>query len=104
MAVRRRDDPLLAAVSEMLRPYPWRTLRPELFARSFLAAKDRQELSSVLDRVPGAEVGRWEELERADRDDERVAGLVRFLACHRWTELSLPALCGHLLAVLDDGT
>ena len=99
MSVYRRDDPLAVAV--LLRPYQWRSFRPELLARSFLAAKDRQELAGVLAEVPGAAVGRWDDLEPASRDDVRVAGLVRFLASQRWTQLSLTALCEPLLDVLD---
>jgi hypothetical protein len=87
-------------MSEMLRPYQWRSFRAELLARSFLAAMDRQELAGMLACVPGAVVGTWARLEPVDRCDRRVSVLERFLAGHRWTQLSLPALCGHLLGVL----
>jgi hypothetical protein len=100
MAGSRRDDPTLAGMSELLRPYRWRSFRAELLARTFLAAKDRQELAGMLACVPGAGVGTWEQLEPADRCDTRVSVLVRFLAGHRWDQLSLSALCGHLLVVL----
>jgi len=52
--------------------------------------------------VPGARAGAWEPWEPADPGDGRVSVLVDFLAGHRWTQLSLPALCGHLLAVLGE--
>jgi hypothetical protein len=103
MAAGRRDDPTLAGMSELLRPFPWRSFSAELLARTFLAAKDRQELAGLLAGVPRAGVGGWEPLEPADRSDPRVSALVRFLAGHRWDQLSLPGLCGHLLAVLGRG-
>jgi hypothetical protein len=93
---------MLVGMAEMLRPYEWRSFRPELLARSFLAAKDRQELAAMLARVPGARAGAWEQWEPADPGDGRVAVLGDFLAGHRWTQLSLPALCGHLLAALGE--
>ncbi len=101
MVAGRRDEPLLLAVTEVLRPYPWRRCRPEQLARVLLAAKDRHELSGLLAGVPGVAVGRWAELQPVDRDDVRMTVLVAFLTSHRWTELSLPSLCGHLLALLD---
>ena len=104
MAVCHRDDPRLVAMAGTLRPYPWRRFRPELLARSLLAAKDRHELSCLLTGMPGTAVGTWNELQPADRDDRRAAVLVQFLASHRWTELGLTALCGHLLAVLGAGS
>lgn len=103
MADCRRDDPLLVALTEVLQPYPWRRFRPERLVRYLLAAKDRHELSGLLAGVPGAAVGRWDELKPVGRDDPRVATLVRFLQCHHWTELSLTGLCDHLLAQLDVG-
>ena len=96
------NAPMLAGLAEMLRPYEWRSFSPELLARSFLAARDRQELAGLLARVPGARAGAWEPWEPADPGDGRVSVLVDFLAGHRWTQLSLPALCGHLLAVLGE--
>lgn len=100
-AVRHHDDPLVAAMTDALRPYPWQRLRPELLARSLLAAKDRHELSCALTRLPGTAVGPWEELRPVDRDDARLAALIHFLVSHRWTELSLASLCWHVLVVLD---
>ncbi len=99
-----RDEPLLVAVTEVLRPFPWRRCRPEQLARLLLAAKDRHELSGLLAGVTGAAVGRWGEMQPVDRDDTRVTVLVRFLTSHRWTELTLTSLCAHLLALADVGS
>lgn len=101
MAMCSRDDRLVATVSAVLQPYQWRSFRPELLARAALGAKDRHELSGVLAGVPGAVVGEWDEPAPVDRDDPRVAPLVRFLTSHRWTELTLTALCRQLLALAD---
>lgn len=102
MAVCGREDQSLATLSGMLEPYQWRRFRPELLARAALAAHDRHGLSRLLAGVPGTAVGGWDELAPADRDDPRCVPLVRFLRSHRWTELSLTALCRQLLTVMDD--
>ena len=83
-----------------LAPYSWRRFTPDLLARMALAARDRRSLESLLRAVEGARVGEWEPLEAAAPDDARVARIVEFLACHRWTELRLPTLCRSLLGVL----
>lgn len=103
MADCRRDDPRLVAVAAALERYPWRGFRPERLVRHVLAAGDRYELSGLLAAVPGAAVGRWDELQPVDRDDPRVAMPVRFLQDHRWTGWSLTGLCHHLLGELDVG-
>jgi hypothetical protein len=90
------------AVCSALRPYQWRSFRPELLARTVLAARDRQALHDLLAGVPGVAVGTWDVLEPADRDDGRLIALTDFLSSHRWTELNLIRLCRQLLAVLDD--
>ena len=90
------DESVVEAMCAELAPYPWRGFAPELFARFALAAGDRHRLETVLATVQGAEVGPWERLEPAGRDDARVAQLVGLLADHRWTELSLRALCRDL--------
>jgi hypothetical protein len=100
---RPTDDAAAEAVCSALRPYQWRSFRPELLSRAVLAANDRQHLHGLLTGVPGAAVGRWDPLELADRDDTRLTGLVEFLSSHRWTELSLSSLCRQLLTLLDDG-
>jgi hypothetical protein len=105
--MQRRTDRAEAeaeAVCSALRPYQWRSFRPQLLARMVLAANDRQHLHTLLTGIPGGAVGTWEPLEPADRDDGRLSALVDFLSLHRWTELSLGALCRQLLALLDDGT
>jgi hypothetical protein len=94
------DDAVAEAVCSALRPYQWRSFRPELLSRAVLAANDRQHLQGLLTDVPGAAVGQWDPLGLADRDDRRLTGLVEFLSTHRWTELSLSTLCRQLLAVL----
>jgi hypothetical protein len=95
------DESVVSALSAALEPYPWRRFTPELLARFVLAARDRQRLHALLGAVPGASVGSWTTLEAAPRDDVRAAPLVEFLVSHRWTELSLPALCRNLCEVLD---
>ncbi len=82
-----------------LSPYPWRRFTPELLARLALAARDRHLLEKALASVPGAAVGRWEVLAPVGRDDARVAPIVEFLGCLRWTELRLPTLCENLAGV-----
>ena len=99
-----RDERMVEAVRSALEPYQWRRFRPELLARSLLAARDRQLVLGLLRSVPGAAAGAWAALEPADRNDPRVTPLVGFLASHRWTELSLDAVCRELLARLDDGS
>lgn len=98
-----RSEPLVQAVSSALERYQWRRFRPELLARAFLAAADRERLQALLSAVPGAAVGTWDALEPATRDDPRLTGLVEFLSTTRWTELNLSALCRQLLAVLRAG-
>lgn len=95
------DESVVSALCAALEPYPWRRFTPELFARLVLAARDRQSLHAVIVTVPDASVGSWTPLEPAPRDDARAAPLVAFLVSHRWTELSLPALCRNLCRVLD---
>lgn len=95
------DESVGSAVCAALAPYPWRRLTPELVARIVLAARDRQRLQAALAAVPGASVGSWTALEPAPRDDARAAPLVEFLVSHRWTELSLPAVCRSLCHILD---
>ncbi len=90
------------AVASALEPYQWRRLRPELMGRMVLAASDRQQVRGLLLGVPGVAVGDWGPLEPADRADPRLTRLVEFLTAHRWTELSLGALCAQLLTLLDD--
>jgi hypothetical protein len=97
------SEPEAQAVASALRPYQWRSFRPELLARAVLAADDRQHLRGLLAGVPGIAIGSWDPLEPADRDDPRLTGLLEFLFSHRWTGLSLNTLCRQLLAVLDDG-
>ena len=99
---RRTDHAKAEAVCSALRPYQWRSFRPELLARTVLAANDRQQLHDLLSGVPGGAVGPWELLEPVDRDDVRLIALVDFLSSHRWTELSLSTLSHQLLAVLGD--
>jgi hypothetical protein len=95
------DESVVSALCAALEPYPWRRFTPDLFARFVLAAHDRRSLHLVLGAVPGASVGSWTTLEPVPRDDVRAAPLVEFLVAHRWTELSLPALCRNLCGVLD---
>ena len=72
-------------------------------ARRVVAATDRQALTDLLQSVPGAAVGEWEELpEPADPCDPRVAALVRFLENHPWNQLRLHTLCRLLVRVLRD--
>ena len=92
---------MVSALCAALEPFPWRRLTPDLFARLVLAGRDRQSLQAALGTVPGASVGAWTTLEPAPRGDARAAPLVEFLVSHRWTELSLPALCRNLCRVLD---
>jgi hypothetical protein len=87
-----------------LRPYHWRGFTPDLLARWVLAARDREQVHRLLAEFSGAAVGAWDALVPADRDDVRVGALVRFLACHRWTELSLSTVCAQLLGLLDPET
>jgi hypothetical protein len=96
-----RNEVLVEAACAALRPYQWRSFTPELLARLLLASHDRQRLHGLLTGVPGAAVGTWDVLDPADRHDVRVTVLVEFLMSHRWTELSLCALCRELLAVLN---
>ena len=66
-----------------------------------VAAADRQDLVELLEGVPGALVGPWEAApEPASLGDPRVVNLVDFLEAFTWTNLSLPLLCRHLVAVL----
>ena len=90
------DELVVAALCEALAPYPWRRFTPELLARFGLAARDRQQLTTVLAALPGAAVGSWERLEPADRSDARVAWIVGSLADLRWDAASLLATCRHL--------
>jgi hypothetical protein len=96
-----RSRPEVQAVASALQPYRWRGFRPELLARTVVAANDRQHLRGLLAGFPGVTVGVWDPLEPADRNDVRLPGLVEFLSTHRWTELSLSTLCRQLLALLD---
>src|SRR3954451_3422544 len=89
------------AGASALQPYRWRDCRPDLLARTVVAANDRQHLRGLLDGFPGVTVGAWDPLEPADRDDVRLHGLVEFLSTHRWTEISLNTLCRQLLALLN---
>jgi hypothetical protein len=98
---RPTEDAVAEAVCSALRPYQWRSFRPELLARTVVAANDRQHLGGLLAGFPGVTVGAWDPLEPADRGDVRLPGLVEFLSTHRWTELSLSTLCRQLLALLD---
>jgi hypothetical protein len=98
-----RREPAAQAVASALLPYQWRSFRPEMLARTVLAAHDRHQVHALLTRVPGAAVGRWDALQPVGRDDARLTVLVEFLSGHRWTELSLTTLCRQLLALLDDG-
>ncbi len=95
------DESVVSSLCAALEPYPWRRFTPERFARFVLAIRDRQSLHDELVTVPGAAVGSWTTLEPAPRDDPRAAPLVEFLVSHRWTELSLPAVCRSLCRVLD---
>src|SRR3954471_11959490 len=99
-----RSRPEVQAAASALQPYRWRGFRPELLARTVVAANDRQHLRGLLAGFPGVTVGAWDPLEPADRDDVRLPGLVEFLSTHRWTELSLNTLCRQLLALLDQET
>ena len=98
------NEPPVEAACAALRPYQWRGFTPELFARRVLAAWDRGHVHCLLADITGVAAGSWGVLEPADRDDVRVGVLVRFLASHRCTELSLSTVCGQLLAVLDRQT
>lgn len=95
------EESVVAAMCAALQPYPWRGFTPVLFARVALAASDRQALQAMLDAMPGTQTGTWEKLEPAHHEDARVTRLVGFLSAHRWTELTLPALCRNLLGVLE---
>jgi hypothetical protein len=92
---------LAEAACAALRPYHWRGFTPELLSRWVLAARDREHVHRLLADLPGVTPGAWDVLEPADRDDVRVGAMVRFLACHRWTELSLSTVCVQLLGLLD---
>jgi hypothetical protein len=94
------DEALVAALTEALAPYPWRSFTPELLARFALAAHDRQALTAALSTLQGAAAGSWERLEPADRGDARVAPIVGLLAHRRWMALRLPVLCRNLAAVV----
>ena len=98
------NESRVEAACAALRPYRWRGFTPELFSRWVLAARDREDVGRVLADVAGVEVGRWDILAPADRDDVRVGALVGFLASHRWTELSLSTVCTLLLGRLDRET
>ena len=102
MAARTPQDDQVEAICAALAPYPWRRFTPAQFARTALAARDRHGLETLLLAVEGAELGTWDALEPAAPHDVRVGRLVEFLACHRWTELRLPALCRSLIGVLGD--
>jgi len=95
-----RDESAAAAVSAALSPFTWRGFTAERLARCVLAANDRQGLADLLLRIPGAAVGSWDEPELASADDPRVKAIVEFLACHRWTRLSLDTLSRHLVSVV----
>ncbi|HEV7648129.1 MAG TPA: hypothetical protein VGP26_08215 [Actinophytocola sp.] len=95
-----RDKSRVAAICAMLAPYSWRKFTPEWLARWVLTAHDRHDLADFLGTVSGAEIGPWSQPRPADAFDPRLPALVEFLASNRWPQLSLPALCDRLLAVL----
>ena len=97
-------ESLAEAARAALSPYQWRDFAPELLIRWVLAASDREHVHRLLVGVTGVELGPWDILEPADRDDVRVRALVGFLTCHRWRELSLRTVCTQLLGVLDRET
>lgn len=96
----KAEEAVVAALCAALAPYPWRQFTPELLARFALAARDRQELATVLSEVQGAAVGTWKRLEPAERADARVPRIVELLGDLRWTEASLLATCRNLVGVL----
>ena len=93
----------MAAVYAALNPYSWRSFTPDLVARRVVAATDRQALTDLLQTVPGASVGAWDELpEPADSRDPRVTALVRFMEDHPWNQLRLHTLCRLMVRVLRE--
>jgi hypothetical protein len=95
-----REESAVSAVSAALSPFKWRGFTAEQLARFVLAADDRQGLADLLVRVPGVEVGPWEEPEPVSAEDPRVKAIVDFLDCHRWTQLTLDTLSRHLVSVV----
>ena len=57
-------------------------------------------MSAICLPSSGVAVGSWDEPELASPDDPRVEAIVEFLACHRWTQLSLDTLSRHLVSVV----
>jgi hypothetical protein len=98
-----RSRPEVQAVASALQPYRWRGFRPQLLARTVVAANDRQHLRGLLAGFPGVTVGAWDPLEPVDRDDVRLPGLIEFLSTHRWTELGPPPAVAGPLACCGPG-
>jgi hypothetical protein len=95
------DDEYLAALCATLEPYEWRSFTPEMLARCVLGALDRHRVLDLVAGVAGAGIGDPGPVEPAERDDVRAEVLVEFLACQRWRDLTLAAVCRQLLNVLS---
>ncbi|MFI8451271.1 hypothetical protein [Streptomyces erythrochromogenes] len=74
------------AVANVLSPYEWRRLTPEMVSRRALAAIDEPETT---DPVP------------VPRHDERIGLLVESLERCRWRYLTAEAVSRQMVAVLD---
>lgn len=96
------EDPAVAALCLTLERYPWRSFTPHLLARLALAQWDRCAVERLLDQVPGACPGGWDEVEPAQADDPRAGALVAFLVGQGWTHLSAGTVCRQLMGLLDD--
>lgn len=79
-------DARVRAVSEVLSPYAWQRLTPEMVSRRALAAIDEP---GTADPVPAA------------RHDERIGVLVEFLRSCRWRSMTADAVSRQIVTALD---
>jgi hypothetical protein len=94
------DDRAAAAVAAALAPYAWREFTEHMLARRVVGALDRHAVVAFLTGLTGTDVGSAGAVEPAEKDDERVEALVRFLNGQLWRSWSLARLCAVALSSL----
>ncbi|MGY1668746.1 hypothetical protein [Geodermatophilus sp. SYSU D00696] len=98
---RRSPDARAAEIAAALAPYGWRDLTARMLARQVVGAVDRHAVTHFLAGLSGTRIGPAGPVEPADRGDERVDVLVRFLGARHWRGLSLDRVCVDLVRVLE---
>ena len=107
------DDARVEAVSTVLAPYPWRDFTPEKVALLALGALDQYAVRALLESLSESQrscgdpfAGHSPDagpalVEAQERRDERVDVLVESISSCLWRQLTLTAVCRHMVGELQ---